>query len=83
MSILESSNDDEKGSSSNNPPGGSQPAEILHYPRLALCTDKPFNEDVKFRALEVGVDYILRKPVQAQDLFKLVSKYGCHVDCQV
>ena len=82
MSILESSNDDENGSSSNKP-ASNQPAEILHYPRLALCTDKPFNEDVKFRALEVGVDYILRKPVQAQDLFKLVSKYGCHVDCQV
>ena len=82
MSILESSNDDENGSCSNNP-GGRLPAEILHYPRLALCTDKPINEDVKFRALEVGVDYILRKPVQAQDLFKLVSKYGCHVDCQV
>ena len=55
-----------------------QLSEILHSPYFALITDNQISDKIKLRAFEVGVDCVLRKPFQAQDLFKLINRHGGH-----
>ena len=50
--------------------------QVLIGPKFALFTQDYDQEKLKLKAFEAGIDYVIRKPIQATEIMSLLQKFS-------